>query len=90
MSGPCKYHSHGTYKASHSTRKCTLNDQLAKEKNSKASDVVNADDSSPPPPAARSGSQARGSGGGNQKTFRKDVRQVNMIFRGLESKRAQK
>lgn len=35
MSGPCLYHSHGTHKASHSTRECQLNDHLAKDKSGK-------------------------------------------------------
>lgn len=32
MSGPCKYHSHGTYKASHSTRSACLMTSLLKRK----------------------------------------------------------
>lgn len=80
-----------TYKANHSTKECQLNDQLTQEKNGKTSNGAKTeDDQSPPPPPARSGSQARGQGGGGQRTFPKEVRRVNMIFCGLESKRAQK
>lgn len=31
MIGPCSYHNHVKYKATHSTRDCTLNDKLAME-----------------------------------------------------------
>lgn len=90
MSGPCQYHSRGTYKANHYTRECQLNDQLAKEKNEKNGNIDYAEDDQSHPPPARSGSQAHGSGGGGQKTFPKEVQRVNMIFCGHETKRAQK
>lgn len=85
MSGPCKYHSHGNYKASYSTRDCSLDDKLAKEKNGRTNDDTDGeDDGSPPPLTSGSGTQGHGTGGsgGDQITFLKDVRQVNMIFGG--------
>lgn len=67
-----------------------LNDKLVKEKNDKADEDADDDDGIPPPPTSRSSTQARGTGGVIQKMFPKDVRSVNMILRGLESKHAQK
>lgn len=90
MSGQCQYHSRGTYKANHSTRECQHNDQLTKEKNDKNIKGDNTEDAQSPSPPARAGSQARGSGGGGQKAFPKEVTRVNMIFRGRKSKCAQK
>lgn len=64
MSGPCKYHSNGTNKASHSTRDCTLNDKRAKEKNGKMYDDADGDDDGTLPPSAYgSGTQGRGTDG---------------------------
>lgn len=64
MNGPCKYHNHGNYTATHLTGDCTMNDKLAKEKAAKPEADANGDNKqNPPPPAGGAGNAGSGASG---------------------------
>lgn len=93
MIGPCSYHNHVKYKATHSTRDCTLNDKLAMEKAVKPNANIDGDDDeNPPPPAGGAGKAGRDAGGagGASKGCPQQIQRVNIIFRGHKSKHTQK